>query len=84
MGRGEGQGRELRVVAHCGAVLHLKAIARKGVGKLHAKFSPVCGCTFQPQPQIALNRVRLDELNDDEKRSFVNRSERRGCMAHFL
>lgn len=55
-----------------GQSLKLKAIARKGVGKLHAKYSPVCACRFQADPQITLNKSRLDELTEEEKKAFVS------------
>lgn len=60
-----------------GQALKLKAYARKGNGKLHAKYSPVCGCTFQPDPLVKLNRARLDELQDDDKKLFVDSCPRR-------
>ena len=54
-----------------GQSLKLRCIARKGTGRQHAKFSPVCGCTFQPEPMVRLNRNRVDEMLDDEKKQFV-------------
>ena len=62
---------------HCG-LSFLRSLA-KGFGKLHAKYSPVCGCTFQPDPQVTLNRARLDELQDDEKKAFVE-----SCPKHVF
>lgn len=60
-----------------GQALKLRALARKGIGKLHAKYSPVCGCSFQPEPLVALNRSRLEELSEEEKRAFADSCPRR-------
>lgn len=60
-----------------GQALKLRAVARKGIGKLHAKYSPVCGCTFQPEPYVQLNKARLEEMTDEEKRTFVGSCPRR-------
>lgn len=60
-----------------GQALKLRAIARRGVGKQHAKFSPVCGCTFQPEPRVRLNRMRLDEMDDDNKRALADSCPRK-------
>lgn len=50
-----------------GQALKLRAVARRGIGKQHAKYSPVCGCTFQAEPVVRLNRARLDELGPDDR-----------------
>jgi DNA-directed RNA polymerase II subunit RPB3 len=44
---------------------------RKKKKKLHAKYSPVSGCVFQPEPQVVLNRLRVDNLTNDEKDAFT-------------
>jgi len=54
-----------------GQELKLKAFAKKGVGKEHAKWSPGCGITFQYEPDIRLNLPRLEELNSAQKQEFV-------------
>jgi len=54
-----------------GQELKLKAFAKKGVGKEHAKWSPGCGVTFQYEPNITLNYTRLEELNSAQKQEFV-------------
>jgi DNA-directed RNA polymerase II subunit RPB3 len=41
----------------------LRATALKGIGKLHAKWSPVATVTYQIVPEIKLNQARLDQLD---------------------
>jgi DNA-directed RNA polymerase II subunit RPB3 len=49
--------------------IKLHAIAKKGVGKEHAKWSPACGVWFKYEPIIELKTERFDEAGiDDEKR----------------
>jgi len=54
-----------------GQELNLKAIAKKGVGKEHSKWSPGCGINFQFEPDIRINQSRMDELTDTQKQDFV-------------
>jgi len=49
----------------------LKAVAKKGVGKEHAKWSPACGVTFQFEPVIHLNETRMLELTEEQKQEFA-------------
>jgi DNA-directed RNA polymerase II subunit RPB3 len=55
-----------------GQEIDLIAIARKGVGKEHAKWSPACAVTYKNEPIIQLRQHRLDEMNDVLKKEFVN------------
>jgi DNA-directed RNA polymerase II subunit RPB3 len=42
----------------------------KGVGKEHAKWSPVCTVTYQFEPDIRLNQARIDELPEAKKQEW--------------
>lgn len=57
--------------------LKLRAIARKGIGKDHAKWMPVATCSFQYMPDITLNQAELDKLTPSEKQAFVESSPTR-------
>jgi len=55
-----------------GQEIKLRAIAKKGIGKEHAKWSPVCGVTYQFEPDIVINQSRMDELDEQSKMDWVN------------
>lgn len=47
--------------------------ARKGIGKEHAKWSPVATCSFKYTPEISLNTSKIDAIMDiRDKMDFVN------------
>merc|ERR1712176_1339764 len=49
----------------------LKALAKKGVGKEHAKWNPVSCATYQFYPQITINRHELNRMQPDEKKEWA-------------
>ena len=54
-----------------GQVLKLRCMARKGVGKIHAKWQPVATAVFQQEPDVVLNESRAAELNPSHRKDFV-------------
>lgn len=51
--------------------VRLRAIARKGIGKDHAKWIPVATAVFQHVADISINQALMDELTEEQKQEFV-------------
>lgn len=51
--------------------LHLRASAKKGIGKEHAKWCPVAVATFQFDPDIRVNQTQMMKLPEDQKIAFL-------------
>ena len=51
--------------------LKLQGFAQKGIGKLHAKWSPVTSVKLQHEPDILINHIKMAELTEEEKKGFV-------------
>ncbi|EME28398.1 DNA-directed RNA polymerase II subunit C [Galdieria sulphuraria] len=63
-----------------GQRIQLTAIAKKGVGKEHAKWSPVCTISYQTDPSVQFNLNKLNTLLSEEaKRALVKSSDE--CLA---
>ena len=45
--------------------LKLTAIAKKGLGKMHSKWSPASGVVFQYEPEVRLNYDKLEIIRND-------------------
>lgn len=55
--------------------IKIRAIARKGIGKDHAKWSPVATATFLHQPEIIINQELMNTLSLAEKQEWVKHSK---------
>ena len=55
-----------------GQEIKLRAIARKGVGKDHAKWMPVATAVLSRVPDIRINEALMNTLSDEQKQEFID------------
>jgi DNA-directed RNA polymerase II subunit RPB3 len=55
-----------------GQEIKLRAIARKGVGKDHAKWIPVATAVLARMPDIQINEPLMNTLTEEQKQEFVD------------
>lgn len=56
-----------------GQKIKLDAIVRKGVGKTHSKWSPVCTVGFKPQPIVTIKKISQTILSLIDKQHIVDK-----------
>lgn len=54
-----------------GQRVHIEAKARKGIGKLHAKWSPAVAAYYHDVPHVAIRDHLLNELSADMREAFA-------------
>jgi DNA-directed RNA polymerase II subunit RPB3 len=55
-----------------GQELHITATARKGIGKDHAKFSPVATAVFRYTPEVTLNEAVIARMTAAQKADWCS------------
>lgn len=54
--------------------INMRCVARKGVGRDHAKWQPVATATYRFEPEITINEDLMATLTEEEKIAFVESS----------
>jgi DNA-directed RNA polymerase II subunit RPB3 len=52
--------------------INLRCVARKGIGKEHAKWIPCAVATFRLDPEITIDQEDMKQLSEKEKLDFVS------------
>jgi len=56
----------------------MKLVARKGIGKTHAKWSPVATCQMRKVPVVELDQDKINRgLDVEKKREFISKCPRK-------
>lgn len=59
-----GKNQQLKFLAH----------ATRGIGRTHAKWSPICACAYRHVPRIEIDRTLLKEIPRQEEKEMIVRS----------
>jgi DNA-directed RNA polymerase II subunit RPB3 len=51
--------------------VHLRCVARKGIGRDHAKWQPVATATYRFEPEITIDETLMSRLTEEEKMAFA-------------
>ena len=51
--------------------VHLRCVARKGVGRDHAKWQPVATAVYRFEPAIEIDETLMNSLTEEEKMAFA-------------
>jgi hypothetical protein len=54
--------------------IKLRCLARKGIGKDHAKWNPAATAVFQFEPEITINQQLMEKLTEEQKQEWVDSS----------
>jgi DNA-directed RNA polymerase II subunit RPB3 len=80
-GGGEGEKPIVLVKMRRGQELKLRAVARKGIGKDHAKWIPVATAVYHFMPTITINEALVEELSEGEREELA-RSDPSGTFKY--
>lgn len=59
-------------------VLDFELVAKKGIGKVHAKWSPVSTCIMRKQPIVELDQEKINKhLTEEQRRAFIKKCPRK-------
>jgi len=58
-------------------MLDFTLIAKRGIAKTHAKWSPVATCIMHAEPIVELDQTKINKLNDEHKQELVARCPRK-------
>lgn len=61
-----------------GQQLDFELVAKKGIGKVHAKWSPVATCVMRKEPLVTINKELMNaKFHEAQKRDFVKSCPRK-------
>lgn len=59
-------------------IIDFELVAKKGIGKVHGKWSPVSTVIMRKEPLVELNQEKANkELSEEQRRTFVNKCPRK-------